>query len=81
MRPVFVARNVEIANEIQIVGKKHLKFKVKQNNITIDSIYFNALEEKETLLGKRNSLDIAFSIEENTWNGTTTIQLRIMDYN
>lgn len=80
MRPLFISKGVSIANEIKIVGKNHLKFKVKQNKITVDCIFFNALDVKEALESRRENMDIVFSIEENTWNGTTTIQFRIQDF-
>jgi len=79
MRPVFMTDGVCIRGKIRILNDKHLKFKVKQDSITIDCIYFNSAEEIEQIESIKENMNIAFSIEENTWNGTTTIQLRIRD--
>ena len=40
MRPVFVARGVELASVPRIVGKNHLRMKVKRNGLTFDCIGF-----------------------------------------
>jgi single-stranded-DNA-specific exonuclease len=79
MRPVFVTRCVEIANDVQVVGNNHLKFKVKSDGIVIDSIAFNFAEMRDKIKPARQIIDAAYVIEENTWNGRTTIQMRIKD--
>jgi single-stranded-DNA-specific exonuclease len=81
MRPVFVTRDVEIVGDIQVVGGNHLKFKVKNDGIVIDAIAFNFAEIREKMKPSRQHIDAAFVIEENTWNGRTTIQMRIKDLN
>ncbi|RPH95582.1 MAG: single-stranded-DNA-specific exonuclease RecJ, partial [Calditrichaeota bacterium] len=41
MRPVFVSRNLQIVGSPTIVGKNHLKFKVRQDGKVFDVIAFN----------------------------------------
>lgn len=79
MRPVFVARNLQAVGTPKIVGKNHLKFKVKQGAVIMDAIGFNLGHLKYRLAPGEKNLDIAFVIEENEWMGHITIQLQIKD--
>ena len=81
MRPVFVSRNVEVVGEIHVVGNNHLKFKVRSDGIVIDAIAFNFAEVRDKMKPSKQHIDAAYVIEENTWNGRTTIQMRIKDIN
>ena len=81
MRPVFVSRGVEVVGNVQVVGSNHLKFKVKSEGIVIDTIAFNFAEVRDKMKPNRQHIDTAYVIEENTWNGRTTIQMRIKDIN
>lgn len=86
MRPVFLARNLELAGAPRIVGKNHLRFKVKQNGGVIDAIGFNLGHLMSKLTPGRKDIECAFSIEENDYarhNGNgkrdTVPQLKIKD--
>jgi single-stranded-DNA-specific exonuclease len=81
MRPIFVSRDVEVVGVVNVVGNNHLKFKVKSEGIVIDAIAFNFLEVRDKMKPSRQHIDAAYVIEENTWNGRTTIQMRIKDIN
>jgi single-stranded-DNA-specific exonuclease len=81
MRPVLVSRNLMVDGTPYIVGKKHLKFKLKKGNIVIDAIAFNFGEEKlvDTLKYARPPIDVAYVLEKNTWRNRTTLQARVKD--
>ncbi len=86
MRPVFLARHLELAGPPRIVGKDHLRFKVKQNNHVIDAIGFNLGHLLPRLSPGRKDIECVFSIEENdfAYNGgngkrETVPQLKIKD--
>jgi single-stranded-DNA-specific exonuclease len=81
MRPVFVSRDVEVVGDLNVVGNNHLKFKVRSEGIVIDAIAFNFAEVRDKMKPARQHIDAAYVIEENTWNGRTTIQMRIKDIN
>jgi single-stranded-DNA-specific exonuclease len=87
-RPVFLARNVEVAGVARIVGNNHLRFKVKQHGRVIDAIGFNLGD----LIGRvKQRVDIVFSVDETEafvphasgqgkpGNGDTFLQLKIKD--
>ena len=81
MRPIFVSKNLEIVGEPAVVGNNHLKLKVKEDGIVIDAIAYNFGEMKYEMKSMGQRIDVAYVIEENTWNGQTTVQMRIKDLN
>ncbi len=76
MRPVFVAKQVMDTGYSKVVKEEHLRFVVKQDAITFTGIGFN-LAGKFPILSK--PFDIAFTLDENEWNGNTTLQLKVID--
>ena len=78
MRPVFIATGVTDTGYSKIVKELHVRFVLKQNNITLTGIGFN-MAEKFYLLQMKKPLDIVFTIDENEWNGNTTLQLKVID--
>jgi single-stranded-DNA-specific exonuclease len=76
MRPVFVAKNVLDTGYSKIVKELHIRFVVKQDKFSFTGIGFN-LAEKFSLLKK--PVDLVFTLDENEWNGTTSLQLKIID--
>jgi single-stranded-DNA-specific exonuclease len=78
MRPVFVAKNVSDTGYSKIVKDLHIRFVVKQGNITFTGIGFN-MAAKFHLLQMQKPVDMVFTIDENEWNGSTTLQLKVID--
>lgn len=78
MRPVFIARNVLDTGYSRIVKEQHLRFVLQQNETTFTGIGFN-MAAKFALLETKKPLDIVFSIDENEWNGQTSLQLKMID--
>lgn len=79
MRPVFVSRNLQIVGTPTIVGRNHLKFKVRQDDRVLDVIAFNMGELLYRLTPGEANLDMAYVIEENVFMGRRSIQLRAKD--
>ena len=78
MRPVFIATQVTDTGYSKIVKGLHIRFVVKQNNIRITGIGFN-MADKFNLLQSNQPLDIVFTVDENVWNGETSLQLKVID--
>lgn len=80
MSPVFATRNVTDTGYAKTLGEGncHLKLFVRQNNICIPSIGFG-LGKKLEMVRDKQMFDIVYCIDENEWNGTTTMQLRLKD--
>ncbi len=78
MRPVFIAKKVTDTGYSKIVKDLHIRFIIKQDNFTFTGIGFN-MAEKFHLLQMQKPVDIVFTIDENEWNGNTTLQLKVID--
>ena len=78
MRPVFIARNVSDTGFSKIVKEQHIRFVLRQNNITLTGIGFN-MADKFPILQQQEPIDIVFTIDENVWNGETNLQLKMID--
>ncbi len=81
MTPVFMARGVQDTGYARGVGEeeKHLKLTLTQKGSRpIGAIGFN-LGEKLSLVKTTKGFDSVFSLDENEWNGETTLQLKIRD--
>jgi single-stranded-DNA-specific exonuclease len=79
LRPVFIVRNVSDTGYSKIAKEKHIRFSVKQDNVTITGIGFG-LADKFSILQKGRPVDIVFKIGENEWNGEKSLQLRVIDF-
>lgn len=79
MRPIFQTNNLQVIGTPTIVGKNHLKFRVRQDGIVFDTIGFNLGDLIYRIEPGSNNLDLAYVIEENTYLGRTTLQLRVKD--
>ena len=77
--PVFMAKEVMNTGWSKIVKEQHIKFSLKQNQVILSGIGFG-LAAKFPLLEKKEPLDIVFKVDENEWNGTRTLQLRMIDF-
>lgn len=82
MKPVFASRNVLDYGTSRLVGKdqEHLKLELVDSSSenVINGIAFR-MHEYNDHLKALNPLDICYTLEENIFNGNTTIQLMIRD--
>ena len=72
--PVFGARNVIWGNP-KVVGSGHLKGVLTANGRKLDAIAFGWADRAPNLAAP---VDVAFRLEENSFNGRTTLQARVV---
>jgi single-stranded-DNA-specific exonuclease len=79
-KPVFEARNVFVLNSLSTFKDKHLRFLAGQkgNENIFNVVGFDVMEYYPRL-ANGDYCRLAYTIEENTFNGVTSIQLRIKD--
>ena len=80
MTPVFMARGLQDTGYGKCVGEgdKHLKLSITKNGKVFSAIGFGLGKMLNTVKSGR-TFDAVFSLEENEWNGTTSIQLKLRD--
>lgn len=79
MKPVFITRNLEIVGSPQVVGRNHLRMRVRSGRKVFDVIGFGFGDYAEQLSMHGVDFDMAYVIEKNIHNGVTKIQLRVKD--
>lgn len=81
MTPLFLAKNLVDSGYAKTLGgdDEHLKVFVKQGNSeNFGAIGFN-LGKKLDIVKNKNKFDGIFSLEENEWKDTVTLQLQLRD--
>jgi single-stranded-DNA-specific exonuclease len=77
MRPVFVSRGVEDTGHTHLVKEQHLKLVVRQNGVTFTGILFRGAHLLAEI--KKGPVDIVYTIIENEFRGSRTLQLQVVD--
>jgi single-stranded-DNA-specific exonuclease len=79
-KPVFEAKGVFVQNALGSFKDKHIRFLAGQqgNESVFSAVAFDSMEHYEAL-ASGVPFRIAFTLDENTFNGITSMQLRIKD--
>lgn len=77
--PTFLTKGCRI-QDIKPVGEnnKHLKMRLTKNDQVIDAIAFGIGDSYQEIVDSE-LLDIVYNLDKNTWNGKTSLQLKIKD--
>jgi len=78
--PLFTASRVEIVDGPRRVKERHLKMAFKQDGKVMRGMAWRAAEREDFVTGHRDAIDLAFSLEQDTWNGERYLQLSIADF-
>jgi len=78
-RPVFAARGVEIVDGPRKLRERHLKMALRQDGRVFRAVAWRAAERHEYLEEHRSAVDVAFSLEQNQYNGETYVELTLAD--
>ena len=80
MRPVFMSDNLEVVGYPQILKDKHLKFTVQERgtNYRLSAIGFGMADFHNSICDQQ-PFRMAYSVEENHYNGHSSLQLAIRD--
>lgn len=76
--PVFYDLNVRVGRECRVVGKKHLKIRLKKGRREFDCIAFGLGYMAEELKKNKGNLEIAYIPTWNYFRNQKSIQLQIM---
>lgn len=79
-QPVFVARGVGVEGYPREVGSgQHVKMLLTQGDARLPAIGFRLAGRMRSVDVSRSLLDVAFQLHEETWNGRTELQARLLD--
>ncbi|MBL7996626.1 single-stranded-DNA-specific exonuclease RecJ [bacterium] len=79
MRPIFLSTSLQIVGYPQLMNERHIRLKVRQNGATFDAVGFNLAHHYNKIGVGDKPIDLVYQIDENTWQGRTTTQLKIKD--
>jgi len=79
-RPVFRATRVEVVDGPRRIKDRHLKMAFKQDGRILRGIAWRAIERETFVTEHRSAIDLAFSLEQDTWNGERYLQLSVADF-
>ena len=81
MTPVFLTKKVKDSGYAQRLGadEEHLKLFVRQNNSEGMAAIGFGLGNKMELTTNKKPFEAVYCIDENEWNGKTSVQLRLKD--
>ena len=73
--PVFAARKLRAVGTPRVVGRNHLKLTVTDGSLNYEAIAFGRADKHLPEV-----FDMAFQLEENVWQGRSTLQLNVQDW-
>ncbi|HTI37820.1 MAG TPA: single-stranded-DNA-specific exonuclease RecJ [Vicinamibacterales bacterium] len=79
-RPVFHAMPVEIVDGPRPLKDRHLKMTFRQDGRSFRAIAWRAAERAAFLTEHRTGVNLAFSLEENQFQGETYLELSVADF-
>jgi single-stranded-DNA-specific exonuclease len=78
--PVFRTNGVEVIDGPRRVKERHLKMAFRQDGRVMRGIAWRASERETFVSEHRSAIDLAFSLEQDTWNGERYLQLSVADF-
>jgi single-stranded-DNA-specific exonuclease len=78
--PIFRTSRVEIVDGPRRIKERHLKMAFKQDGRILRGIAWRASERESFVSEHRAAIDLAFSLEQDTWNGERYLQLSVADF-
>jgi single-stranded-DNA-specific exonuclease len=78
--PLFRTSRVEIVDGPRRIKERHLKMAFKQEGRILRGIAWRASERETFVAEHRAAIDLAFSLENDTYNGERYLQLSVADF-
>lgn len=79
-KPVFHTSGVQVVDGPRRLKERHLKASFRQDGRTFRAIQWNAAERGAALSEQKNAVELAFSLEQNEFQGETYLELRVEDF-
>jgi single-stranded-DNA-specific exonuclease len=78
-KPVFAAAGIEICDGPRRLKERHLKMAVRQDGRVLRAIAWRGVERYGFLETHRAPIDLAYSLEQNEFNGESYLELVVAD--
>jgi len=79
-RPVFMTRNLRCLSEAVVVKDRHLKMRLAgPQNRPLEAIWWNCIEPPGQTPELKGSIELAYTLEIQPWDGDYRMQLNVLD--
>jgi len=79
-RPVFMTKNLRSLSEPVVIKDRHLKMRLAgPQNRPVEAVWWNCIESPGQTPELKGSIELAYTIETNVWNGDYRMQLNVLD--
>jgi single-stranded-DNA-specific exonuclease len=79
-RPVFMTKNLRSLSEPAIIKDRHLKLRLAgPQNRPLEAVWWNCVESPGQTPDLRGSIELAYTLETQVWNGDYRMQLNVLD--
>jgi single-stranded-DNA-specific exonuclease len=79
-KPIFQTSGVQIVDGPRKLKERHLKMAFRQDRRVFRAIAWNAADREAVLTEKKDRVDLAFSLEENEFQGEKYLEMRVEDF-
>jgi single-stranded-DNA-specific exonuclease len=80
-RPVFVTRNLKLMAEPRVMKERHFKLRLAgDDGRPLEAVWWDGVEKLDgRTLSTGARIELAYTVEPNTWQGVTRLQLVVQD--
>jgi len=78
-KPMFWTSGASLADGPRRMKERHLSMSLRHEGIALRGVFWRAAERAAAIEAARGGLDVAYSVEQNSFNGTTSLEVSLAD--
>ena len=78
-KPLFFTRGAQVSQGPRRMKERHLSMGLRHDGVVLRGVYWRGIDREGLIAGAREGLDVAFSVEQNTFNGMSSLELTLAD--
>jgi len=78
-RPLFSTAGTAVTDGPRRLKDRHLSVGLRHDGVVLRALYWRGAEREGEIVQARDGLDVAFSVEQNTFNGRSSLELSVRD--
>jgi len=78
-KPVFATAGVRLADGPRRLKERHLSMSLRHDGVPLRAVFWRAAERAAEIAALTEGLDVAYSVQQNTFNGATSVEVSLAD--
>jgi single-stranded-DNA-specific exonuclease len=78
-RPLFWTAGATLADGPRRMKERHLSMSLRHDGVALRGVFWRAAERAAAIEAARGGLDVAYTVEQNSFNGTTSLEVSLAD--